>query len=177
MHLQLLYWQRQAMNYSLPPDQIVFSYLGDGTAMKSLPGCVVQGPRTFIFAVPWDRFYQLTSPPGRQSSPTLFLHELHNSRGESRLVVVEGESQAEATVFRPGTLFSAPQEVATASLAFTAALRPRISSYAGQCDPTDPSHFTIRIKKAGTTGVIEGWLKDDDTVAFRASDSMQLHEE
>ena len=33
--------------------------------------------------------------------------------------------------------------------------------FAGQIDPGDESHFTIRYQADGRDGVIDGWLKDD----------------
>jgi hypothetical protein len=164
-HIRLLYWQRQAMGYSLPPDEIVFSENGDRSSMKTAPGCMSQGARSFIFAVPWDRFYQLASPPGRQSTATLFLHQLQNGRGESRLVSVEGIEVATITVFRPGSMFKAPQELSSNWIPLQAGLYPSISYYAGQTDPKDPSHFTIKMVTSNGTEMFHGWLKDDDTVA------------
>ena len=164
-HIQLLHWQRQAMGYSLPPDQIVFRENGDGTAMKSVPGRVSRGNQSFIFAVPWDRFYQLASPPGRQATATLFLHELHNNRGESRLVSVEGTEMATITVFRPGSMFRAPQEQSSNWIPLNRTIFPTASYYAGQVDPKDPSHFSIRMETGNGTEILHGWLKDDDTVA------------
>ena len=47
-------------------------------------------------------------------------------------------------------------------------LRPNLSPgsgvrfYAGLPDPADPSHFTVEYEVAGTRGLIDGWLTDDD---------------
>jgi hypothetical protein len=173
-HMQLLRWQRQAMGYALPPDQIVFTGNGQGSALKSVPGCVSRGNQSFVFAVPWDRFYQLASPPGRQATATLFLHELHNNRGESRLVIVEGTDMATVTVFRPGSTLEAPQELSSIWLPLQTGHRQNISYYAGQTDPKDPSHFTIRIVTGNDTETFHGWLKDDDNVATFIDSSAPL---
>jgi len=39
--------------------------------------------------------------------------------------------------------------------------------YAGQLDPIDESHFTIRYELDGKSGVIDGWLMPDDSVKLQ----------
>jgi hypothetical protein len=53
----------------------------------------------------------------------------------------------------------------------TSSINP-VRLYAGQADPTDPSHFTIEYateKVAGVWdhGVVDGWLRDNDTLALK----------
>jgi hypothetical protein len=43
----------------------------------------------------------------------------------------------------------------------------RFRFYAGQLDPADPSHFTIKYDLDAATGTIHGRLKDDGTVDLR----------
>jgi len=43
--------------------------------------------------------------------------------------------------------------------------------YAGQPDPADASHFTIRYQMWGQDDVLDGWLRDDDTVSLVARKS------
>ena len=48
--------------------------------------------------------------------------------------------------------------------------RPRTLAlrwYAGQCDPSDDSHFTINFQLDGKPGVLDGWLRNDDTIRLQ----------
>jgi len=154
--VRLLYWQRQAMNYTLPPDQVVYD---EATGVIS-------------FAKPWEHFYQLFSPPGRILAGTLFLHERRNSRGQACLVAVEEfmlvwrTPEIRVCVIRPGGAFTRPIQV-TDELQFLG-LRSmpsdRVRCYAGQPDPADPSHFTVKCQVKDRSIAVDGWLQDDDTV-------------
>ena len=43
---------------------------------------------------------------------------------------------------------------------------PSMRIYAGQPDPKDASHFTIRYQMMSRQDFIDGWLKDDDSVVL-----------
>jgi hypothetical protein len=45
---------------------------------------------------------------------------------------------------------------------------PRL--YAGQPDPNDPSHFTIKYEYSDRSGILDGWLKDDDQIVIEPRD-------
>ena len=160
-HARLLYWQRRAMNYALPPDRVVYD---EATGVIS-------------FAKPWEHFCQVFSPPGRLAAATLFLHERRNSKGHSRLVAVEGSNgpsvaanpmhfMMSVCVIGPGGAFTQP--IAAADDFHLINLRSTFSDhvrrYAGQPDPADPSHFTMRCQVNDRSIIIDGWLQDDDTV-------------
>ena len=40
----------------------------------------------------------------------------------------------------------------------------KLRLFAGQPDPADPTHFTIRYQLDGKEGVIDGWLRDNDVI-------------
>lgn len=203
-HVQILYWQAKAMRYTAPPDLVVY----DGAPPSDPMAMWDRGYHTrgiggaddaYLFARPWQAFYALCSPPGRNSAPTLFLHELRSPVGNRRLVAIEGwyegsisggwwedEIALSATVFRPGSLFSQPTEVGCARkvLKITSADVSELIAkgeslggrrwgwpfiFAGQLDLSDPSHFTIAYKVHGKPGKIDGWLLDDDTVWIECS--------
>ena len=42
--------------------------------------------------------------------------------------------------------------------------KSKVRMFAGQPDPADPAHFTIRYELDDQPHVIDGWLRDDDTV-------------
>jgi len=39
--------------------------------------------------------------------------------------------------------------------------------YAGQVDPADPTHFSVRFQRGQESGVIDGYLKDDESVSLK----------
>ncbi|MCY2953882.1 MAG: hypothetical protein NTU53_18215 [Planctomycetota bacterium] len=50
---------------------------------------------------------------------------------------------------------------------FTCDPQKRLRIFAGQPDPNDASHFTIAYEAGDTKAVIDGWLKDDDTIVLK----------
>jgi hypothetical protein len=120
----------------------------------------------------------------------VFLHERRTPDGERRLVIVTVRFGAmvaigageriglTAAVIHPGALFSAPVvsrhsagECYPFSRGRGSDLTPRrLRLYAGQPDPSDPSHFTIGYDINGEAGTIDGWLENHDTVRFAVRD-------
>jgi hypothetical protein len=197
-HVQILYWQHRAMSYTRPSDAVVYDddprvaaklLRTDRTLMSTTGGAV------FDFAVPWDKFYRLVSPPGGQPAATLFLHALRNANDQRRLVVVYAQQMPTwdlvfgrqtapsptqrhllvgASVFVPGSAFRDPVEmnfdrssISSAAPAFLIFQGRRVQFYAGQSDPHDESHFTIRGIEDGKPIAIEGWLLANDRVEFQ----------
>lgn len=162
-HQKLLSEYRRCQHYVATPDRVVYG--------QGFGSC---GGNEYI--TPWDRFYAAYSPPGRQTGPVLFLHERTNSRGEHRLVVVEGWPvngrgfAVSASVLRQSSRLATPQMITPASLHLLPTLSEisgeRLRLYAGQPDPMEPSHFTIRYEVNGTPGTLDGWLRDDDGVTL-----------
>jgi hypothetical protein len=184
-HAQVLYWQRQAMNDAAQADQVVYESDPRAAARLIKSGqCWANGNEAIRVSQPWQHFYQLLSPPGRVPKATLFMHELRNGRGEPRLVVVEGDEvgvssearmesfnkdlaiRMRATVVRPASPFSVPQELPESSRAFILGQFKDLRVYAGQLDAGDNSRFSIRLTADGQTRLIDGWLRDDDTVVL-----------
>lgn len=181
--IQVLYWQHQAMTYTAPADRVVYDdHPADAANLhKANPSLITDAHgEVFDFAKPWDRFYRLISPPGRRLAATLFLHEMQNAEGETRLVVVEAYSSTNdqgqtsirhyavfrSTVFRPGDAFHPPQEELDRSpervfLGIT-------KWFAGQVDPKNPAHFTIQGVWNGIPVNLDGWLRENDQVRLDA---------
>lgn len=180
-HVQILYWQHRAMTYTAPADQVVYDYdpyRYDPKGAVKLRGlnpslAVETNGDLSDFAEPWDRLYQLMSPPGRKPAATLFLHQRRNSLGQSRLVVLEFRpatgtiigvvgSQLQQALVRPGTLIRSPIEELTSLPGLPAdEERPPIRWYAGQPDPRDESHFTVRGIHRGREVLVDGWLRNE----------------
>jgi hypothetical protein len=114
----------------------------------------------------------MISPPGMLPAATLFLHERRNSRGEARLVAVDGVHSGGvldsgvyfiARTVRPATPISRP-----ALLWETPHWQPGLLNVGrvmtGEPDPSDQSHFTLQLEVNQKTYVLDGWLRDDESV-------------
>jgi hypothetical protein len=152
----LLYWQAKALHYTAPAGQ---------------QECGVVNA--------WLRFGELAAPPGPREQPMLFLHERLTSRGDARLVAVEGGRANQTgggagrsttvwmTMFQPGSLFSSPVELNSASAVVELdGPHGQVHWMAGQADPSDGSHFTIYYECGGKRHMVDGWLHDNDAITL-----------
>ena len=208
---QLLYWQRQCLNFSASPDTVVYEeepaaaalllqrsgyspYVLKRRASSNSHPILVQAaafhPRclrtlgTFITLPMWPL---CASGPGGSGSGSagaiIFLHERISSAGHRRLVCVNyapdtdtftpGFIQAynyEACVISPATW---KRPITCAPGSYTVNVKsswpprpPLMRVYAGQVDPADPAHFTIRYQMWGQEDMLDGRLQDDDQVTL-----------
>ncbi len=121
----------------------------------------------------WLELNQAATAVTLNSQGTAFLHELRTPSGQRRLVGVDliilSRSQLvfQPRKFVPGvSILRPPHQVRglQKDMGLDTAPKGLLSVYAGQLDPSDPSHFTIEYRTDAHTGIIDGWLKDDDTV-------------
>lgn len=173
--MQLSYWQRKAMDYSLPPNAVVYDNDPHRVpGLLSRAGYVAAGSGAMSDAEPWRRFYELLSPPGRRPAPTLFLHERRNSRGEPRLVVVEESPAVFVGTENVGTALTwmvcrrhtdrSSTLSAESNFGLSIDREGPVRYFAGQPDPNDDTHFVIPFEVGPKRYRIEGWLRDDDTI-------------
>jgi hypothetical protein len=113
----------------------------------------------------------------------IFLHELVSPAGHRRLVCVSYApdtptfqpafiagfdydtcSAAPATWTRP--IIPAPRSYFIDVLSGYPRHPPLVRVYAGQPDPNDPVHFTVRYQIWGQEDVLDGRLQDDDEVTL-----------
>jgi hypothetical protein len=75
-HARLLYWQRQCLSHAVPADSVVLKIddLKDVTSRSSSQ---------------WDAFYAAMSPPGKKTSPTVFVGSLAKQDGSPRIVALD----------------------------------------------------------------------------------------
>lgn len=107
---------------------------------------------------------------------TLFSHEMVSKTGIHRLVIMQRTPAIEDGLFRlgmdldqavfvPGDGRQPPNSLPRAYAwdgGFINHVTPQnLRIYAGQLDPTDGSHFTIRYEQWGQTDTLDGWLKND----------------
>jgi hypothetical protein len=123
--------------------------------------------------------------PGRSSGAILFLHERISPRGNRRLVCVRyfAETYSFTTSFidgynsdqdaiTPATWTSPPSRAAHPMMIDVISgfprHPPRVRVFAGQVDPDDGAHFTIRYQMWGKEDVLDGRLDDADGVTLTA---------
>jgi hypothetical protein len=140
----------------------------------------------------WNRLQTLNPIPMTHvldksiGQPTAFLHERISPAGHHRLVCVNYTPMSAsfppmmaqfegfefyATALTPATFttFSTPASTSYYSRCAPSAYpnkSPRVRVYAGQPDPNNPAHFTIRYQMLGQDDVLDGNLKDDDSITF-----------
>lgn len=120
---------------------------------------------------------------GKTSGAIMFLHERVSPAGHHRLVAVsyapETDSfqpafiegyDCEACAASPATSFTplviAPKMYPLDVMSGYPRHPPLVRVYAGQPDPNDPAHFTIRYQMWGQEDVLDGRLLDNDDVSL-----------
>jgi hypothetical protein len=184
-HAQLLAAQRACAQYTLHPDRVV--YESDHAAAAALlkkdtsyePVQIETWPNTEVagrVAPEWRTFHRLHPAARPGTHGTVFMHELRRPDGTARLVFVDALAIAMSRmrpnillcvrVLRPASLISPPAEVTQPPVStFPTSLAYSDSRlFAGQIDAADPSHFTIAYVSRSQLGVIDGYLRDDDSV-------------
>lgn len=202
---EVFYWQHQCLQFSLPPDAVVYEE-DPAKAAALLAG----SPKYHVYsfqrrasmqAAPspataaalgvsgWDKLAAVVLP--RSYSPfinpaVIFLHERISPAGHRRLVCVrygpQGDSFAaqfiqalncETFTVTPGT-WNQPPIYTPLGWAYDVETGwprkpPLVRIFAGQTDPNDPAHFTIRYRMWGQEDVVDGRLLDNDrvTLTFR----------
>jgi hypothetical protein len=184
---KLLYHQRQCLTYVAPADEVVFdsnparvAQLAHDPNYLIARGCAFRKPPAHWSAI-------LTASGSRPTaSPTalIFLHEL-KAGGVRRLVQFERTAAAdESPYFLPG------YDVATHTMILATFGKPQVTEqqfpmvldvldtigphldiriYAGQPDPADASHFTVRYESQGRTHVAQGHLRPDGQVELKVN--------
>lgn len=178
--VQVLRYQRQCLAYAAPPTQVVLET--DPAEAKKLladPRYASDGRAKMAFLVPsaWTA-YHASLRLGFPTSGTVFLHERTTPQGMRCLVGVDVNLVAlqptdvaslGARIIRPGTVFRGPRTGRSVTRGDGSQIRfhptqDRLTIYAGQPDPADPSHFTIDYDLNGTRHTVDGWLEDDEFV-------------
>lgn len=159
-HIRLVHHQARCLEWSAPADQLLYQQHQVGAPWPD-----------------WSKFYSLLSPPGGKPAATLFAHEMRQKDGSPRLVVVEVpltpstpcNQEIDAHVIRPGGTWRRPQLLWQSTWFSPWYIVTRKDSrslrlYAGQSDPVDPTHFTIRFAYLDHEGILDGWLQANDTI-------------
>jgi hypothetical protein len=177
-----LYWKEalayrihQCLNYALAPDTIVVSakFGTDGHAVLAAgpkPACLVGLTR-------------LQSMQSMQSAVgnIIFMHERTSPAGHRRLVCIYFSSNYVSSAYVKGhlmnlnlgclsvDLFDADSAKLLLPMWPSTGWRVPRRIYAGQPDPKDASHFTVRYVNDRGEFLLDGWLLDNEQIEFRNS--------
>ena len=152
--VEFLYWQRRGLNYSQPPSHVVYEF--NSLAPSFDP-------------VPEERNFRGDSV----FNHPIFLHERQRPDGVKRLVAFEffgnwrpmglcGEVWAPTWSSRPKTI----QGTNVVSVGLTKGNYDHLKIYAGQTDPTDPTHFTFDYEMNGTHHTVDVRLTNIDRLVM-----------
>jgi hypothetical protein len=178
---RVLYWQHRALAHTAPADQVVYDDDPADAAKlaKASPDYVAlggSGVPIARWAREWKEFSAASSPPGRLPCAVLFMHERHVGAAGPRLLVVSlysagntAPAELETEVIRPGGPISSPVPAAGDVWMSQRWTDPknRVRFFAGQLDPTDPSHFSIRFDLGGVRHTLDYWLLENDTLRMQ----------
>ena len=185
----VVYHQHQCLSYTAPADQVVFDTdPGRIAKLASDSNYIVAGGMASRRRLTnWDsylaRFRSLMGLARPANNPILFMHERKSPNGTVRLVVVErtaGLSEpayfilgfdVDGLAIEPGTITRPPHWQPFGwdiDVIYNPGPHRDIRIYAGQVDPADASHFTIRYESGGKTNIADGNLGDDGEVHLAA---------
>lgn len=184
---QLIYYQRLCLGQTLSVGRIVYEERSGDARQLATQSQYRSTPAggAYYFDLDWACFNALLAPPGIAPNATLYLHQRRTPGGQSRLVAVElltvrsiGTARAldfSVRVIEPGYL-SPPRDLsAGAGLILGRVIvsaQSALRLYAGQSDPDNTSHFVIEYQENdGRHRTIDGWLREDDTVALEPRDT------
>jgi hypothetical protein len=195
--VRLLYYQRACMNYRAPADQVVYER-GPGAAAllatsreyttlatsTNQPAPVGREPACL------SGYQNVAASTTTAPGAVLFMHELHLPSRGRRLVIVRSNFAAdtppmfipgfdlELTVMDPATWKTPPKDI-TAGMPIDVtspilASPPQLRIFAGQVDPADESHFTIRYVLDGKRHIADGHLEEWPATGAAASATVRF---
>jgi hypothetical protein len=183
-----LHHQRGCLRYTAPPEQVIFDSDPARVAVLAKDkNFVISGGCAYRKPPPdWEAMWAGLSPrvPITKPSAVIFLHE-RTVGGIRRLIVVERTAAAnESPLFLPGydvdTRAIDPATVRRGArdipMMFASDVSDMVGQpfdlriYAGQPDPADDLHFTIRYEFRGKTHTADGRVRADGGVDFKRSE-------
>jgi hypothetical protein len=125
-------------------------------------------------------------PLGNLAPPIIFMHERYSPSGKRYLVILYsmngedgnlmdcpvGQIGVNVELWEPAAL-DVPPRLASDPTGFfgicllDANIVQRLRVFAGQADPNDPTHFTIRFEQDGRAGIVDGYVCDKKRVSGR----------
>jgi hypothetical protein len=183
------YWQYHIARYTAPADRVVYeedpsrwaALLAQPAYRKMPVSSPGWSPFVAYIAEPVQGLFEVTA--ARPGATAVFAHARRTPGGRERTVVVWMSYNA----IRPDAQGASPDNQVVIGLCtnliggptpceampHVAIAPPSVAEnrstplYAGQPDPLDPAHFTIAYEIGEYADVLDGYLRDDDTVDLR----------
>ena len=167
-HGRVLYWQRKCQTHTFAEGAVVASSAGPaGETAMPIPAHWTAYEATFANGGRWT---------SRMTETFVFLHRRRSPAGRDRVVAVRcwplyltSASVVQAMdplVVEPAAAWPLTSRPIRRQGRFSGGypVDGVVKVFGGQPDPADPSHFTIAYTVNDRPGVLDGWLRDDDTV-------------
>jgi hypothetical protein len=166
----LRYHRYQCLHYSAPSGRVIcIETTGAAGQVPTLARCDFEPAATSAIPVPG---VTLREPPSIE--PLLFMHERRTRSGHRSLVLVRRTTPAiRDSIDLPVSYVLWTVDLDGRHIDWNVAIEvlphpfspekdsAHLKFFAGQPDPNDESHFTIRYEVDGRTGIIDGVLRDD----------------
>jgi hypothetical protein len=164
---QLIFWQWRCLAYSKPADHVVYEFTKSNGTTAFRREDDVSAERNFRNIGSRTQIYSVSYVP-------IFLHERQRPDGVKRLVSLDFSPwygvmpQGLLLDMWEPTWSSTPKLVRNTTIVATVGSRPfnNIKIYAGQPDPTDPTHFTFVYDMDGKRYTVDGWVNNSDQVVL-----------
>lgn len=168
---------------TMAADHVVWDDRADGTKPRPILQTQRLVPSAQSSAVAVDLPGRWEMLWARDRWPVIFQHEMLTCSGKRVLVAVQliatpGAPHLDATMLSPGTLQNAPLRYGPFTVLLDNSLiggATPLKLYAGQPDPKDPHHFTIRYQTQTETGVLDGRMEEEPSAtAYRDFGTIRL---
>lgn len=193
-NLQAMYWERKCMAYTLGPDVVVYDDDPSRAAALAKSGdpsfCSdPRDPTAVGRSVPcWSKFRALMGMIPTTGQPVLFCHARQVPGGGVQLVVVDFSAKKWGIPPSGTTLYvlvwrlytpeqasfsrrpMPNEQVQGLTFGLTRSSPEPLRFFAGQPDPIDSSHFTIKYELGQKSGTIDGYLRSNGKLDFSIRD-------
>jgi hypothetical protein len=170
--LQFLAQQHSWMTYSLPADKIVLAERTvDVPALLKTPGYMAEGPNAVALQPPrWSckagdlcyPFIHARRATGRSARLVAIIAIPNFNQRAGMNLALFASAEIPAGLLPGDRPLDACGTFGSGHLLFP--LHSALRIFAGQPDPADESHFTIRCEIDGKSLTVDGWLMPEDTV-------------
>jgi hypothetical protein len=168
----VVYW-RQCMNHEWDVKLVASTAKDDVRRLRWQAGYQWSGGDAVHLRSPhcWEEITRFSNRGSLMGPGSLsFLHERRTPGGKRRLVAASFYGFAQGYTLTQDGVLGEPKLLAKS--APPAPLLPiftaQVRVFAGSADAADPTHFTIPYEVDGVSGVLHGWLQNDDTIRFEA---------
>jgi hypothetical protein len=163
----------------LPPSESHFKVYVDTWSQST---ATLSGSYAYFVPALRDKLAIHAPQMGHSGNATVFLHQRSSPDGARWLVVIDGyydksynsgftSLQLYPRTIARSTPWRMPDPCLTdGGFSIHLTFTDSFIVYAGQCDPTDDSHFQIRCRLGDKFFTLDGWINDDGTIKLGGAD-------